>query len=235
MPMVDVPTSETTLPLYVSRPHAAPTAATIVLQEAFGLTDHIKDVTDRAAAAGYLAVAPALFHRIGSPVIDYGDMDTAKGLIATLTDEGLSADVEATLGWLAGEGVAAGRTAVVGFCMGGSVAYVMGARRGLAAAVSFYGSGIVAGRFGMPSMLDLVPTRKSPWLGLYGDQDKGIPVEQVEQLRHALADSTRPAQIVRYPLAQHGFHCDDRPAVYDPQAAPDAWARTLAFVAEQLG
>lgn len=233
--MVDVPTPEGTLPLYVSRPTKPPTAAMIVAQEAFGLTDHIQDVTDRAASAGYLAVAPALFHRQGSPVLDYSDMDSAKVLLATLTDEHLTADIEAALGWLAGEGVAAGRTAIVGFCMGGSVSYVMGARLGLAAAVSFYGGGIVAGRFGMPSMLDLVPTRKSPWLGLYGDQDKGIPVEQVEELRNALADRERPAEIVRYPLAQHGFHCDDRPAVYDAQTAADAWARTLSFVAEQLG
>jgi carboxymethylenebutenolidase len=235
MPMVDVPTPDGTLPLYVSRPETAPTAAMIIVQEAFGLTDHIKDVTDRAAAAGYLAVAPVLFHREGSPVLDYGDRDSAMALIATLTDAGLTADVEATLGWLAGEGVAAGRTVIVGFCMGGSISYVVGARLGLAAAVTFYGGGISAGRFGMPSMLDLVPTRKSPWLGLFGDQDKGIPSEQVEELRTALAGSERPAEIVRYPQAQHGFHCDDRPAVYDSQAAPDAWARTLAFVAEQLG
>ena len=233
--MVDVATSEGTLPLYVSRPEAMPTAAIVIVQEAFGLTDHIKDVTDRAAAAGYLGVAPALFHREGSPILEYGDMDSAEALIATLTDEGLTADIEATLGWLAGEGVAAGRTALVGFCMGGSVSYVMGARIGLAATISFYGGGIAAGRFGMPSMLDLVPTRKSPWLGLYGDEDKGIPVEQVEQLRNALTGSARPAEIVRYPRAQHGFHCDDRPAVYNAEAATDGWARTLAFVSEQLG
>jgi carboxymethylenebutenolidase len=234
MPMVDVRMPDGVLPLYVSRPEASPTAAMIVLQEAFGLTEHIKDVADRAAAAGYLAVAPALFHRSGSPVIDYADVDAAKGMLLTLSDEGLTADVEATLGWLADEGVAAGRTAIVGFCMGGSVSYVMGARLGLAAAVTFYGGGITQGRFGMPSMLDLVATRKSPWLGLYGDQDLGIPSGQVEQLRAALVGSSRPAEVVRYPEAQHGFHCDDRPAVYDAAAAQDGWSRTLAFVAEQL-
>jgi carboxymethylenebutenolidase len=235
MPMLDVTTPDGNLPLYASRPDGPASAGMIIVQEAYGLTDHIKDVTDRAAAAGYLAVAPALFHREGSPVLDYADIDSAKALITTLTEPGLTADIESTLGWLAGEGVAAGRTAIVGFCMGGSVAYVMGARIGLAAAVSFYGSGIVTGRFGMPSMLELVPSRKSPWLGLYGDQDKGIPVEQVEQLRSALVGTARPAQIVRYPEAQHGFHCDDRPAVFDAEAAHDAWVRTLAFVAEQLG
>jgi carboxymethylenebutenolidase len=235
MSMLDVATPDGSLPLYVSRPDGSPTAGVIIVQEAYGLTDHIKDVTGRAAAAGYLAVAPALFHRQGSPVVDYQDWDSAKALIGQLTDQGLTADIEATLGWLAGEGIAAGRTAIVGFCMGGFVSFVAGARLGLAAAVSFYGSGIVAGRFGMPSMLDLVPTRRSPWLGLYGDQDRGIPVDQVEQLRSALAGTGRPAEIVRYPQAQHGFHCDARPAAYDPQAAQDAWARTLAFVADQLG
>src|SRR5947209_2512843 len=98
MTMLELATHERSLPLFVSRPDEPATAAMIIVQEAYGLTDHIKDVTGRAAAAGYLAVAPALFHRVGSAVVDYGDWDSAKALIDTLTDEGLTADVDSTLG-----------------------------------------------------------------------------------------------------------------------------------------
>jgi carboxymethylenebutenolidase len=235
MSMIETSTTDGPMPLYVSRPEGSPTAAIIIVQEAYGLTDHIKAVTDRAAAAGYLGVAPALFHRVGSPVVEYTDTPAAMELIRTLTDAGLTTDVGATLAWLAGEGIAAGRTAIVGFCMGGSVSYVMAARMPFLAAVTFYGGGIFQGRFGMPSMLDLVPYRKSPWLGLFGDLDQGIPVEQVEALRVALDGAVVPAQIVRYPEAKHGFHCDDRPAAYDEASATDGWSRTLSFIAEQLG
>jgi len=71
--------------------------------------------------------------------------------------------------------------------------------------------------------------------GLYGDLDKGIPVEQVEELRQATAGAPVPTEVVRYPDAGHGFHCDDRPAAYDRESAVDAWARTLAFIGHQLG
>ena len=83
-------------------------------------------------------------------------------------------------------------------------------------------------------MLDLAPTMKSPWLGLFGDLDQGIPADQVEELRQATAGAPVPAEVVRYPNGKHGFHCDDRPAVYDRDSAVDAWARTLTFIAGRL-
>ncbi len=234
MPTIQLSTADGPMPLYVSRPDADPAAAVIVVQEAYGVTEHIQDVADRMASAGYLGVAPSLFHRTGSPVVDYGDKDAAMALLPTLSDEGLTADVQATLDFLASEGIAQDKVAIVGFCMGGSVSYVMGARMPLLAAVTFYGSGIRQGRFGMPSMLDLAPSMKSPWLGLFGDLDQGIPAEQVEELRAATADAEVPTEIVRYADAKHGFHCDDRPDVYNGEAATDGWSRTLAFVKEQL-
>ena len=235
MPTIELTVNGDVMPVFISRPEGTPAAAVVVLQEAYGLTDHIKDIADRLAAAGYLAVAPALFHRQGSPIVDYGDMETAKGYLATLADGDLMADFEATLAWLDGEGIPADRVAVVGFCMGGSVTFVYGARYPLLAAVTFYGSGITSGRFGMPSMLDLAPSLRTPWLGLYGDLDQGIPSEQVEELRSALSAAPVPTQIVRYADARHGFNCDARPAAFNPQAAADGWARTLAFIAGRLG
>ena len=99
--------------------------------------------------------------------------------------------------------------------------------RPLGAAVTFYGGGVAEGRFGLPSLVEQAPKLQTPWLGLYGDLDKGIPSVEVEQLREAAAAVTVPTEIVRYPAADHGFNCNDRPAVFNPTAAADAWGRML--------
>ena len=87
----------------------------------------------------------------------------------------------------------------------------------------------------MPSLVDLAPSLQTPWLGLFGGFDQGIPPEDVEQLRIAVSKAPVPTEIVRYPDVQHGFNCDDRPAAYNPQAAVDAWSRTLSFFDGHLG
>jgi carboxymethylenebutenolidase len=115
-----------------------------------------------------------------------------------------------------------------GFCMGGTLALVTGARRPIGAAVTFYGGGVVEGRFGFPPLVDEATRLTCPWLGLYGDLDRGIPVEQVEALRAAAATTGRPTEIVRYADAGHGFHCDRRPD-FHPASAADAWQRTLGW------
>jgi carboxymethylenebutenolidase len=221
-----------TAPLHVSEPAGAPRGGIVVVQEAFGLTDHILDVCDRVAAAGYLAVAPALFHRTGAPVLAYGDLDAVMPHMQALRAEDVLADVDDAL-----ERLGPLPTGIVGFCMGGTVAFHVAAQRSVGAAVSFYGGGVGAGRFGFPSMVDAASELRSPWLGLFGDLDKGIPVDEVERLRTAIADAQLAVdtEIVRYPEAQHGFHCDDRPAVFDAAAAADAWSRTLTFFERHLG
>ena len=123
---------------------------------------------------------------------------------------------------------------VVGFCMGGSVTFYAATLRPLGAAVTFYGGGVATGRFGLPSLIDQAPSLASPWLGLFGDEDQGIPVEEVEALRTAVGTAHVEAEIVRYPGAQHGFHCDARPAVYDEASATDAWSRTLEWFARHV-
>ncbi|MHB8341157.1 MAG: dienelactone hydrolase family protein, partial [Mycobacteriales bacterium] len=127
---------------------------------------------------------------------------------------------------LAAAGFGPQRTCIVGFCMGGTVSFLAAARYQLGAAVTFYGGGVSAGRFGLPSLVDMAPGLKTPWLGLYGDLDQGIPVEQVESLRDAIAKAPVPTEIVRYPEAGHGFHCDARDSYHQPSAG-DAWQRTL--------
>jgi carboxymethylenebutenolidase len=220
-------------PVYEAAEQGVPKGAVVVVQEAFGVNDHIKDVAERFAAEGYRAVAPHLFHRQGDPVIDYDDIETAKKYIGALTEEGIAEDLATAYGHLHDDGFDDSRIAVVGFCMGGTVAFIEAATRTLGAAVTFYGGGIAEGRFGSPSLVELAGDLKTPWLGCYGDQDHGIPVEQVEQLRAAVAGAPVDTEIVRYPDAGHGFHCDARSS-YHEASARDAWSRTLAWLDEHL-
>jgi carboxymethylenebutenolidase len=223
------------MPVYVAHPDEQPSRAVIVIQEAFGVNDHIEDVTRRVASAGYLAVAPHVFHRSGGGVVKYGDMEGVMKHFKELSDDAFIQDLDATLGLIHGEGIADGATGIVGFCVGGRLTFVAGSARALGAAVSFYGGGIVQGRSeNMPSLLPKVEEMKSPWLGLFGDQDKGISVEDVEQLRAALKDAPVETEIVRYAEAGHGFHCDARPEAYNADAAADAWKRTLVWFDEHL-
>jgi carboxymethylenebutenolidase len=231
---VKISTRDGLMPAYRVAPDGVPSGGVVVVQEAFGVTSHIEDVANRFAAAGYLALAPALFHRAGSPVLAYDDLDAAREVMSTLTAEGLHMDVRAALEALAAQGLTAKRIAVVGFCMGGSVTLVAATTHLFGAAVSFYGGGVAQGRFGFPPLLELASALRTPWLGLYGDADKGIPVEQVVALRAASSCSAVATEVVRYPDAEHGFHCDDRPAVFHPVAAADAWRRTLAWLDTHL-
>ena len=224
-------TSET--PIFEAAESGVPKGAVVVIQEAFGVNDHIKDVADRFAAEGYRAVAPHLFHREGDPVIAYEDMENAIAQVRKLTKQGLAEDLGIAYGHLREDGFDDSRIAIVGFCMGGTVAFIEACERPLGAAVTFYGGGIAEGRFGAPALLELAPTLKTPWLGCYGDQDRSIPVEQVEQLRAAVATASVDTELVRYPDAGHGFHCDVRSAYHEPSAR-DAWSRTLAWLDEHL-
>jgi carboxymethylenebutenolidase len=227
---VTIATDDGPMPAYVAVPQGTPRGAVVVIQEAFGVTSHIEDVARRFALAGWHAVAPALFHRQGAPVFAYDDFEHVRPTMQTLTAGGITTDVTATFAQLEAAGIPAERIGVVGFCMGGSVALYAATLRRIGAAVSFYGGGVAEGRFGLPSLIELAPQLTAPWLGLYGDLDKGIPVEEVEALRHAAAGSLVETEIVRYADADHGFHCDDRPAVFNPAAAADAWQRTLGWL-----
>jgi carboxymethylenebutenolidase len=226
---VNIETPDGLMPAYRADPDREVRGAVVVIQEAFGVTSHIEDVTRRLAAAGWLSVAPALFHRQGSPVLDYTDFEKVMPIMGQLTAAGISEDLDATFDYLRGEGFGDARCGIVGFCMGGSVALVAGTLRPLGAAVTYYGGGVAEGRFGFPPLCDLASTLISPWLGQFGDLDKGIPVDQVEALRRCAANAPDETEIYRYADADHGFNCNDRPNVYNPDAAALAWERTLAW------
>ena len=208
--------------------------ALLVLQEAFGVNDHIRAVTDYYATQGFYAVAPELFHRVGSPEVAYDDFPAAMEALATLSAAGLHDDLEAAATFCQQSGYTTASIGVVGFCMGGAVALYTATLGLVGAASTFYGGGVEHGRFGLPPLLELAPQLRCPWLGLYGDLDKGIPVEQVEALRLATATALPHTELVRYADADHGFNCTERPTVYNEAAARNATERTLAFFATTL-
>jgi carboxymethylenebutenolidase len=225
---IELSTAEGAMPAVLVEPPYAPRGAVVVVQEAFGLNDHIISITERLAEAGYVAIAPALFHRLGSPTAPYDDFAAVIPAITSLTEAGITMDIDAALAELNGRGFSANQIGIVGFCMGGAIALHTATRGVVGAAVTFYGGGVTTGRFGLEPLVDLAEGLRAPWLGLYGDLDGSIPVDQVEELRLRAAAAAVPTQIVRYEDAGHGFNCDVR-ADYEPAAADDAWARCLSW------
>jgi carboxymethylenebutenolidase len=236
--MVTVNTPHGEMQLYEARPAGEARGAIVVVQEAFGVNEHIQDVTRRAAAAGYHAVAPEFFHRTADGcVADYGDFETVMKYFGDVSgDDAILTDIDGALEHLRNAGCPDQRIGIVGFCFGGRVSFLVALRRKLGAAVGFYGGGIVTGRFPQfPPLIEEVGSLQTPWLGLFGDEDGSIPVEDVEQLRGALDKEAKvDTEVVRYSDAGHGFHCDKRPD-FRPEQATDAWARTLAWFDKHIG
>ena len=221
---------------YEAQPDASASTAVIVIPEAFGLNGHIEDVTERVAVAGHRAIGLDIFHRSGGGTAPYDDFEKVLPLFEGLTDDGLLDDIDAARAHLHAAGIADAAIGIVGFCFGGRTTFLAAVRRPLGASVGFYGGGIVTGRFPQfPPLIEESASLQSPWLGLFGDADQGIPTQDVERLRSTLDERTTVEhEVVRFPGADHGFHCDQRPA-YHAQAAPDAWQRTLAWFDRHLG
>jgi carboxymethylenebutenolidase len=232
---ITIDTTDGPMPAFEALPEAEAKGAIVVVQEAFGVTTHIEHICTRLADAGWRAIAPAFFHRQGSPVLAYDDLTAVMPVMMELTPEGINADLLASFAYLEQAGFTAAQTGVVGFCMGGSVTFYAATLRPLGAAVTFYGGGVAEARFGLPSLIDQAPQLQTPWLGLYGDLDQGIPSADVDQLRKVAAESSVPTEVVQYPEADHGFNCNDRPAVFNPTAAAAAWERALEWFGRYVG
>jgi carboxymethylenebutenolidase len=232
---ITIETSDGPMPAFEASPDGEAKGAIVVVQEAFGVTEHIEHVATRLAEAGWRAIAPAFFHRQDSPVLAYDDFASVMPIMQALTPEGITADLNGAFDYLTGAGFGEADLGVVGFCMGGSVTFFAATLRPLGAAVTFYGGGVAEGRFGLPSLIDQAPQLQTPWLGLFGDLDQSIPIEDVNQLRQATDNVKVPTEVVQYPDADHGFHCNDRPAVFNATAAADAWDRTLAWFDRYVG
>ncbi|MFN8545071.1 MAG: dienelactone hydrolase family protein [Candidatus Binatia bacterium] len=224
--MIDVPGAGSAFVAHPGTP--GPRPAVVVVHEAFGLNAHIRDVAQRIAAEGYLALAPDLFWRGGSGrTAGYDRLPLALQMMGELTDDGVVGDVSAAIAWLAGQAdVRPDRIGITGFCLGGRVSYLVACAvpERIAACVAFYGGGIPVER---------TPTLAAPVLAFFGDQDPFIPMDQVEQLRAAATALGKTVEVVVYRGAPHGFFCNERDS-YRPDAASDAWARLTGFFARHL-
>jgi len=206
-----------TLSAYEARPGGEPRGGVVVVQEIFGVTAHIRDTVDAFAAAGFHAVAPAMFDRVEPGVVlPYSDIAGGRGYVARLSRQDIVADLGGAVMHLAGSG----RVGVVGYCWGGTVAWIAAATLPVAAAVAYYGTRIVEN-------LDLRPA--CPVQFHFGEADASIPPERIQQLRAACPDGDFHV----YP-AGHGFNCTDR-ADYHADSARLAFDRTLKFLGRHVG
>ena len=202
----------------------------LVVQEIFGVHEHIKDVTRRFAKLGYLAVAPELYARQGD-VSKLSSIDEIRPIVARVPDAQVLSDLDAAAAWAADNGGDARRLAITGFCWGGRIVWLYAAHNPrLKAGVAWYGRVEGAATELQPkNPIELVQDLKAPVLGLYGGADAGIPNESVERMRAALRAAGKPAEIHTYPDAPHAFFADYRPS-YRRQAAEDGWQRLLGWL-----
>ena len=225
---------------YLALPEGqGPWPAVIVWMEIFGVNDHIRDVTRRVAAEGYVALAPDFFHRTAPGIRlaydESGFSDGFKYLNALEADQ-MVADAKDALAYLRGrDDVRGEKIGVMGFCIGGHMTYLTACETDVAAAAAYYGGGIAApqGPGGGPSTLSRTAGIKGRIVCYFGAKDSLIPQEQVEAIRQSLEAAGVDHEVHVYEDADHGFHCDQRETYHAPSAA-DAWEKTKALFASEL-
>lgn len=224
---VKIPAAGGEIPAYRAMPASGgPFPVVLVVQEIFGVHEHIKDICRRFGKLGHLAVAPELYARQGD-VSKIESINDISKVVSKVPDAQVLSDLDAAVAWA--EKTGKGNTAklgITGFCWGGRIVWLYAAHNPkLKAGAAWYGRLV-----GQPTELqpknpiDLVAELKCPVLGLYGAADQGIPVETVERMREALKAAKNPSEIVLYPETPHGFHADYRPS-YRPAQAQDGWKR----------
>lgn len=225
---VKVPVDKGEIPAYRAMPDkGGPFPIVLVVQEIFGVHEHIKDICRRLAKLGYFAVAPELYARQG----DVSKLTDVKEIISKVVskvpDTQVMSDLDATVAWAKKTGKAdIAKLAITGFCWGGRIVWLYAAHsKDLKAGVAWYGR-LVGDKDDLHPKhpLDLVGELKAPVLGLYGGADMGIPNETVEKMQKALKDTKKPCEIILYPDTPHGFHADYRPS-YRKDKAEDGWKR----------
>ncbi len=202
----------------------------LVVQEIFGVHEHIKDICRRLAKAGYMAIAPELYARQGD-VSKLADFQEILKIVAKVPDEQILKDLDATVDWAKQSGKLDGdKVAITGFCWGGRVVWLYGASpRAPRAGVAWYGRlSNATNALQTKSAVDVAAHLKTPVLGLYAGQDSGIPVAHIEMMRRELTAANKPSSIEVYADAQHGFNADYRPS-YNKANAEDAWKKMLAW------
>lgn len=226
--MVQYPGDGVTVRAYLVGPNTrTPKPAVIVVQEWWGLNEHIKDIARRYAKEGYVAIAPDLYSRLGNKVT--ADASEAGRLMNALQQPDGLKDLDATVAYLKTvPGVDASKVGVTGFCMGGSYALLLPCNNpAIKAAVPFYGQ--------VPNPDTPLQKLACPVLYIYGEDDGWITKADVQRLANALKKYGKAGEVKTYPGAQHAFFNDTRKDVYKPAEAKDAWMRATAFFKQHLG
>ncbi len=237
---VEIAVGDATMGAYLARPaDDEPRPGVVVFMEIFGVNDHIRDVTDRVAAEGYVALAPDFFHRSAPGMeVGYDAEGMQQGMMQymQLQADQMVADARAAVSWLDERPeVQQKRIGCMGFCIGGHMAYVAAAETDVRATASYYGGGIAApqGPGGGASPISRTPKIGGRIVCFFGAKDTHIPADQVDAIKAALADAGTRHEVVVYDDAEHGFHCDQR-ASYHEESAKDAWEKTKTLFAEEL-
>jgi carboxymethylenebutenolidase len=222
------------MPVFMARPEGgAAGPGLLIIQEVFGLTDHIQEVCQRFADEGFVTLAPDLYYRLRARTAPYDDVPSAMELRKQHSQAQILDDLGIALRFLAARGeVRSGLAGVVGFCSGGRDAFTLATHNSdVMALVSFYGP--IAGDEPSPPLADAA-NLEAPSLFIFGGKDHLIPPAQVDRIRNTLTELNKDHEIVVYPDAGHGFFCDARPANYEADAAADAWAKTVDFLYQYL-
>lgn len=228
---VKIPTADAEIPAYRAMPaKGGPFPVVLVVQEIFGVHEHIRDICRRFAKLGYLAIAPELYARQGD-VSKLKTIDEIRGIVSQVPDAQVMSDLDAAVEFAkeTGKGDIT-RLGITGFCWGGRIVWLYAAHsKQLKAGVAWYGR-LVGDKSQLTPQhpLDVAAHLQAPVLGLYAGKDQGIPLDTVQQMREALKAAKAAGEIVVYPDAQHGFHADYRPS-YNEKDAKDGWTRLLAW------
>jgi carboxymethylenebutenolidase len=232
---IKVPAVGGEMPAYRAQPAAGNNFPVIlVIQEIFGVHEHIKDVCRRLAKQGYLAIAPELYARQGDPRAYTNVQELMSNLVSKVADAQVLGDLDACVAWAKGNGGDVARLGITGFCWGGRITWLYTAHNPqVKAGVAWYGRIVGAASEMTPKHpIDVAGQLNGPVLGLYGGQDQGIPLDTLDSMRKALAESGKAASkastIVVYDKAPHAFHADYRPS-YRKEEAEDGWKRLLAW------
>jgi carboxymethylenebutenolidase len=228
---VKIPVKDGEIPAYRAQPDKGENfPIVLVIQEIFGVHEHIQDVVRRFAKLGYLAIAPELFIRQGD-VSKLSNIDEIRPIVAKVPDAQVLSDLDATVDWAVKSAKGnADRLGITGFCWGGRITWLYSAHNiQVKAGVAWYGRVVGNVTELQPKHpIDIAAGLKVPVLGLYGGQDIGIPVETVEQIREKLKSSSSKSEIIVYPDAPHAFFADYRPS-YRETEAKDGWQRLQAW------
>ena len=229
---VKVPVADGSIPAYRAMPDAGgPFPTVLVVQEIFGVHEHIKDICRRFAKLGYYAIAPELYARQGNPAEISDIKELVAKIVSKVPDAQVMSDLDASVAYAKSTGKAdTAKLAVTGFCWGGRITWLYAAHNpDLKAAVAWYGPIDRPRTTLQPKYpIDLAPDLKCPVLGLYGGADQSIPVDTREHMAAACKAAGKTCDFVVYPDAPHGFNAGYRPS-YRPEAAKDGWARMLAW------